>query len=111
MRDTVVVEFPAMDDGNYDIRCMLAGHEADGNDFAGTVPYEKKTVSLALRRDADGLRVYAADYLTGKPVQSASLVLYKGDREVARAEDVRFDGFTPLPGNIVSSMKGGSPHI
>ncbi len=107
VRDTVVVEFPAMDDGNYDIRCMLAGHEADGNDFAGTVPYEKKTVSLALRRDADGLRVYAADYLTGKPVQSASLVLYKGDREVARAEDVRFDGFTPLPGNIVSSMKGG----
>ena len=107
VRDTVVVEFPAMDDGNYDVRCVLAGHESGGNDVAGTIPYEKKTVSLALRRDVEGLRVYAADYMTGKPVQSASLVLYKGDREVARAEDVRFDGFVPLPGNIVSAMKNG----
>ena len=107
VRDTVVVEFPVMDDGNYDVRCVLAGHESGGNDVAGTIPYEKKTVSLALRRDAEGLRVYAADYMTGKPVQSASLVLYKGDREVARAEDVRFDGFVPLPGNIVSAMKNG----
>lgn len=107
VRDTVVVEFPAMDDGNYDVRCVLAGHESGGNDVAGTIPYEKKTVSLALRRDAEGLRVYAADYMTGKPVQSASLVLYKGDREVARAEDVRFDGFVPLPGNIVAAMKNG----
>lgn len=105
VRDTVVVEFPVMDDGNYDVRCVLAGHESGGNDVAGTISYEKKTVSLALRCDAEGLRVYAADYMTGKPVQSASLVLYKGDREVARAEDVRFDGFVPLPGNIVAAMK------
>ncbi len=94
-QDTVKFDIPVLPDGEYSLLVREGS-----KDLAGA-SYEKYTVSLARRLGADGMCVYAADYLTGEPLEKADLVLY--DREnnvVAEAKDFRFDGFTPLPEEI-----------
>ncbi len=90
--DTVEVELPVLDDGEYNI-------ELDAkSDKVRIYSYEKYTLSLAGRFAADGMCVYAADYLTGKPVEKADLVLYDMDmNKVAEYEGFDFKGFTTLP--------------
>ncbi len=93
--DTVKVDIPLLDDGEY----MVSVY--DGAEELIRTDYEKYTVSLAGRMAADGMCVYAADYLSGKPVDKADLILYDRLNEVvAEVKDFEFDGFTPLPEEI-----------
>lgn len=96
--DTLTVGLPALDDGDYRVRCY------DGNDEIGWCNYPKYTLSVATRTDKDGVGVYVADYQTGEPLGKVDMALYKGDRKVAEASGVEFDGFTPLPRNLASRI-------
>ncbi len=94
--DTLALELPYLDDGDYRIRCF------DGKDEIGQCHYPKFTMSVSLRGDREGKRVYVADYKTGEPVGKVDMKLYKGDRLVEEATSVELNGFTLLPDNIAS---------
>lgn len=98
--DTLAVELPALDDGDYTVRCY------DGKNVIGKYHYPKYTLSMALRADKDGTGVYVADYRTGKPSDKVDVIIYKGDRKAAEAKDVKLDGFTPLPRDLAAVMDG-----
>ena len=98
--DTVAFELPELGDGDYRIRCF------DGKDEIGQCHYPKFTLSVSLRDDSEGKRMYVADYKTGEPVEKVDVLLYKGDKLVEKATDVSIDGFTRLPDNIASAVSG-----
>lgn len=94
--DTVAFSLPALDDGDYRIRCY------DGKDEIGQCHYPKFTLSVALRDDSTGKCLYVADYKTGEPLKKVNVKLYKGDRLVEEAKNVALNGFTGLPESIAS---------
>ena len=87
--DTVKVALPELCDGSYSL-------EAVNGKISGQMPYNQHTLSLAVRREAGGYAAYVTDYLTGKPLDQANLILWKGDTKV-HSETLRLDGFTLLP--------------
>ena len=87
--DTVKVALPKLGDGSYTL-------EAVNGKIVGKTYYYQYRLSLATRRESGGHAAYVTDYLTGKPIDYAKLILMKGDREVY-SETVRLDdGFTLL---------------
>lgn len=99
--DTLALELPKLDDGDYRIICL------DGKDEIGRCHYPKFTLSVSIRDDSEGKRVYVADYKTGEPLEKVDMKLYKGDRLVEEAAGVELDGFTKLPENIASEISKG----
>ncbi len=99
--DTLDIELPALDDGKYEAVVY------DGSKEIAHYGYEKFTISIARRQAADGMCIYAADYLTGKPVEKADLLLYdvKGCL-ISEYKDFIFDGFTPLPKKVYPLKDG-----
>ena len=89
VKDTVKVDLPELGDGSYSV-------EAVNGKISDIGWYNQHTLSLAVRRQAGGYAAYVTDYISGKPLDKVTLVLSKGDREVA-SETVRMDGFTLLP--------------
>lgn len=103
--DTLTLDLPSLDDGEYSIRCY------DGNDQIEQCHYPKFTLSAAVRTDNKGVGVYVADYLSGEPLDKVDMTLYKGDRKVAEVSGVVLDGFTPMPQEMASRLaKNASGH-
>ena len=103
--DTVMFDLPVLDDGDYSIICN------DGKNVVGQCHYPKYTLSVASRVNDEGIGVYVADYLSGKPLGKVDMALYKGDRKVVEAFGVVMDGFTPLPHDMASRLaKNSSGH-
>ncbi|MGM9768024.1 MAG: MG2 domain-containing protein [Candidatus Cryptobacteroides sp.] len=97
--DTLTYTFPAMDDGPYEIRAESGNVKHHQN-------FEIHRISLALRREASGLCVYAADWKTGEPVGKADIRLYKNGNLLKEAKDFVFNGFTALPEDIGARISG-----
>ena len=89
VQDTVKVDLPTLGDGSYTL-------EAVNGKLTGSASYNQHTLSLAVRRQAEGYAAYVTDYVSGKPLERVKLTLWKGDTEVV-SETVRLDGFTVLP--------------
>ncbi len=100
VQDTVKVELPGCDDGDYIFT-------ARNGKVASKAKWTKKTLSVAVRGDSGKMRFFVADYLTGEPVEKVDLELLRSGKTVARAKGVVLckDGFTPLPDVIVDSLK------
>ena len=103
VQDTVKVELPKCDDGDY-IFTVRNGK------VVSKAEWEKKTLSIAVRKDSEKLRFFVADYLTGEPVEKVDLELLRSGKTIAGAKDVELckDGFTPLPEDIAGSLKNGA---
>ena len=101
--DTVRVDIPRRDDGEYIIKAKNGKIEAEGN-------YISKTLSIAVREDAEGRKFYVTDYLTGEPLKAVDLKLSLSGKVVAGASGVAIDGFTPLPANIEKAVKEDANH-
>ena len=103
--DTVALDVPALDDGDYSIRCY------DGKDEIGWCHYPKYTLSVASRENDEGIGIYVADYLSGKPFETVDMALYKNGRKVVEVSGAVLDGFTVLPQEIASRLaKSSSGH-
>lgn len=103
--DTVAFDIPALDDGDYSIRCY------DGKDEIGWCHYPKYTLSVASREDDKGKGIYVADYLSGKPLETVDMALYMSGRKVVEVSGVALDGFTALPQEIALRLaKSESGH-
>ena len=100
VQDTVSVDLPELEDGNYTV-------EARNGKIIAQENYTQFTLSLATRQDGRGRSVYVADYKTGKPLPAVTLRLLKGDKEVANTS-LKLNGFTPLPESFESQMTGRS---
>ena len=103
LRDTVSTPLPLLDDGSYLIR---ASCNPDGEgDISDEIPFLSYTLSIATRLNAGGRGVYVADYKSGEPLPSITLVLRKGDKELVSVGDFPLgQGFTNLPPEIVSAI-------
>jgi len=96
--DTVKVCMPKCDDGDYVLTAK------NGN--ATTMErYTPKRLSIALRDDCEALRFYVTDYMTGKPVETVDLTLYRSGKQVTKVEGIPMDGFTAMPPEITKSDK------
>lgn len=98
--DTMTVELPPLDDGTY------SAEAKSGKDCRASISYDSYRISVAVRTDSRGLCIYAADYRSGEPVGNVDIELKKNGKTVAVHENFVLDGFTPLPEDFVSRMKG-----
>lgn len=98
--DTIKVEIPKCDDGDYVLTIKNGKISEKAN-------WRPKTLSIAVRDDSEGKRFYVADYLTGKPLEKVDLELFRSGSSVVRVSDVRLadDGFTPLPEAVANALK------
>ena len=96
--DTLKLDMPDVDDGVYRFECM------DGAEVLGDCAYAKYTMSMASRVSKDGIGLYVADYMSGKPLEKVDILLYDGESLVAEAEDVTLDGFTALPEELAAKL-------
>lgn len=67
--DTLTVDLPALDDGEYKL-CVKNG------DTEGTCAYEKYRISAYITSDADGCRIFAAEYISGKPLETYEVTIF-----------------------------------
>lgn len=98
VKDTVSVDLPVADDGDYVI-------VAKNGKCVSSRRYGSHRISVASRTDSRGKCIYAAGWKSGKPLECADLQLYKNGKVIASCADFKFDGFTPLPQEFVSVMK------
>ena len=98
VKDTVSVDLPVVDDGDYVI-VAKNGMNVSSRRFGS------HRISVASRTDSRGKCIYAAGWKSGKPLECADLQLYKNGKVIASCADFKFDGFTPLPQELVSVMK------
>ena len=98
IKDTVSVDLPVVDDGDYVI-------VAKNGKCVSSKRYGSHRISVASRTDSRGKCIYAAGWKSGKPLECADLQLYKNGKVIASCADFKFDGFTPLPQEFVSVMK------
>lgn len=96
--DTVSVDLPVVDDGDYVI-------VAKNGKCVSSRRYGSHRISVASRTDSRGKCIYAAGWKSGKPLERADLQLFKNEKVIASCADFKFDGFTPLPQEFVSVMK------
>lgn len=98
VKDTVSVDLPVVDDGDYVI-------VAKNGKCVSSRRYGSHRISVASRTDSRGKCIYAAGWKSGKPLECADLQLYKNGKVIASCDGFKFDGFTPLPQEFVSVMK------
>lgn len=96
--DTLSMRLPKLADGRYSIKLSSDKTER-------SIVHEKYSISLAMKRDSEGPAIYAADYLSGKPLGWCSLTLRDEDGNIA-AELPRLDidGFSRLPGDFAAKF-------
>lgn len=98
VKDTVSVDLPVVDDGDYVI-------VAKNGKCVSSRRYGSHRISVASRTDSRGKCIYAAGWKSGRPLECADLQLYKNGKVIASCAGFKFDGFTPLPQEFVSVMK------
>ncbi len=85
--DTLKFTFSGIDDGDYIVKCS-------SEDTETSFRYERYTVSLAIQRQEQGIAVYAADFMSGQPVEKADIGIFLKDSLIMSIPGMSFDGFT-----------------
>ena len=90
--DTVKVQFPAFDDGIYNVEC------SEGK-VSSELKYRRFGLSAAQKEDARGYAVYVARAKSGEPVRKVDITLKDNkDKVLAELKDFALgEGFTYLP--------------
>lgn len=98
--DTLHYDLPALDDGNYIMEFFSGARKL------GERQYQKYSLSMACRQDAEGFAIYVADYRTGRPVECVDLEVVKSGKVVETVRDFRIEGFARLPESVSSILDG-----
>lgn len=96
--DTVFVALPKMDDGEYQIKGTFGASFKTGNTFT------KNSLSIAMRDDSEGKKIFVADAMSGKPEEKIDLELFQNGKSVAKVQGMSIDGFTILPEEITGAL-------
>jgi hypothetical protein len=98
VKDTVSFMFGPVDDGAYYV-------VAENGKTKGSTVFVRHTISMAVRKNSDGMGIYVADYKTGKPLEKATVVLSRNGKEISRVADFALGkGFTALPEELSSKI-------
>lgn len=97
-KDTLKFDMQDLDDGNYVMEFL------SGSRKLGERQYQKYTLSMAGRQDAEGFAIYVADYKTGRPVECVDLEIVRSGRVVRTVKDFKLAGFTGLPESLSAFM-------
>lgn len=98
VKDTIRVPVPVLDDGEYDFVCTSGS-------VRGSCLFSKSTLSIAVKKDADGFATYVADYKTGEPVGQCSIDLCRNRKAVATADLNIIDGYVRLPSSMQQKIR------
>ncbi len=101
LKDTVAMPFPSRDDGDYTVKLICGDDVRDFN-------IRRHSISLAAVQDAQGYKLYAADYDSGRPLGKYDVALYQNrtDRLALSREGVcQEGGFALLPDEFASLLK------
>ena len=96
VEDKLLLDLPDLPDGTYQVKCSYA-------DIEDSVDYQKYTISAAIRKDAGGIGVWAADFISGKPLEKVEIELLKDDKTVQTA-GLKLDGYTLIPESVVPKL-------
>jgi hypothetical protein len=94
--DELLLELPDLPDGTYTVKCFY-------KDISEEVDYNKYTISASTRRNADGIGIWAADFITGEPVKNVTVDLLK-DGKVVESGKLVLNGYTALPKPISAKI-------
>lgn len=97
-QDEVRVALPLIDDGDYKVTAVSGKQKYQ-------TEYSRKSLSIAMREDSDGMKFYVADAISGEPEETVDLELFLSGKSVAKASGVTVDGFTPIPENISGAVR------
>lgn len=98
-KDTIRFNMPVLNDGNYVMEF------SSGSRVLGERQYLKYSLSMACRQDADGLAIYVADHLAGRPLECVDLEFVRSGNVVKTVKDFRLHGFTRLPEEVCSLIE------
>ena len=98
--DTVKLQLPAYDDGDYTIECK------DGK-VSSELEYRRYGLSAAQKEDARGYAIFVARAKSGEPVRKADITLLDNKSKVlAELKDFNLqEGFTYLPKDFISKFQ------
>ncbi len=96
-RDTLLWNLPALSDGNYHFFASSGRTESSAR-------LTRYSIAAQLIGGAGQMYLYLADRETGKPVDCADIEIVSAEKTVARQENVRFDGLTPLPTALMTAL-------
>lgn len=102
--DTVEAVLPPLDDGHYLISCR-------SGDVSEESPLDIVSVSAAYRFNGSTCGVYAADAVSGRPLDNALVKIYCSDSLVFSRDNVSFAGFEPLGMEIVPQYRDSLKHM
>ena len=92
--DSLEMELPELADGSYHIKLNSGKTERE-------ITHLQYSISIAVKQDREGPAVYAADYISGEPLEWCSLILRdENGNTVAEVPKLDIDGFTRLPQTI-----------
>ncbi len=102
VEEKVSIALPKWDDGTYSFRL-----ENGKTHYECTATCH--TLSVAARTNRNGEGIYITRHESGEPLEQATLRLIKSGEELAKVKDFQLDeGFTTLPRQFTSLMKGDS---
>ncbi len=92
IEDKLLVELPDLPDGSYTVKCFRGDETED-------IEWQKYTISASIRQNADGMGVWATDYVSGEPLKKVDIELLKDDKVIEKTT-LTLNGYTPLPATM-----------
>ena len=92
VEDELLLELPDLPDGDYNVKCFR------GN-IKNAIDYQKYTISASIRRNADGVGVWATDFKSGEPLEKVQVEILK-DKKVVGSASMNLNGYTTLPASL-----------
>ena len=94
IKDALRIDLPDLADGVYKIKCTASGIDDE------TQEWTKYTISASSRWNADGLGIWATDFMSGEPLAKVNVELIKNGKVTRTLKDFQLDGFTNLPADV-----------
>ncbi|MBR4809148.1 MAG: hypothetical protein IK031_02585, partial [Bacteroidales bacterium] len=94
VKDALRIDLPDLADGIYKIKCTAAGIDDE------TQEWTKYTISASSRWNADGLGIWATDFMSGEPLSKVDVEVIKNGKVARTLKDFKLDGFTNLPADV-----------
>ena len=104
VEDILLVDLPDLADGDYAVELDVRPEKI--SNLEDEVEYKKYTISASLRKDADGVGVWATDFVSGEPLGKVDVELIK-DKKVVEKASLVLDGYTPLPASMAGRLASG----
>lgn len=97
--DELLLPLPNLPDGSYTVKCV-------GRDTEESCIWEKYTISAASRWNGEGLGIWATDYISGEPLQTADVDVLRDGKLVRSFNGLKLNGFTTLPKEASNLFSG-----